>query len=117
MVIIFQVDGAAAEKKAPEPEPQFQLLTNPARVIPAQEKFIKFLEDSRYEPVKAAPSGFVLLRDLKPTEAEELVLTDAPSTAAGTNAPAASATASEQGSGAMAVDEEPQPPPAFEYTS
>lgn len=115
MVIIFQVDGAAAEKKAPEPEPQFQLLTNPARVIPAQEKFIKFLEDSRYEPVKAAPSGFVLLRDLKPTEAEELVLTDAPSTAAGANAPAPSA--SEQGSGAMAVDEEPQPPPAFEYTS
>ncbi|CAO2200986.1 unnamed protein product [Urochloa humidicola] len=110
----MQVDGAAAEKKAPEPEPTFQLLTNPARVIPAQEKFIKFLEESRYEPVKAAPSGFVLLRDLKPTEAEELVLTDAPSTAATNNAPAASA--SEQGS-AMAVDEEPQPPPAFEYTS
>nr|CAB3482441.1 unnamed protein product [Digitaria exilis] len=111
----MQVDAAAAEKKGPEPEPQFQLLTNPARVIPTQEKFIKFLEDSRYEPVKTAPSGFVLLRDLKPTEAEELVLTDAPSTAAGTNAPAPSA--SEQGSGAMAVDEEPQPPPAFEYTS
>jgi 26S proteasome regulatory subunit N2 len=108
------VDGAAAEKKAPEPEPTFQLLTNPARVIPAQEKFIKFLEESRYEPVKAAPSGFVLLRDLKPTEAEELVLTDALSTAAANNAPAPSA--SEQGS-AMAVDEEPQPPPAFEYTS
>ncbi|CAL4997482.1 unnamed protein product [Urochloa decumbens] len=110
----MQVDGAAAEKKAPEPEPTFQLLTNPARVIPAQEKFIKFLEESRYEPVKAAPSGFVLLRDLKPTEAEELVLTDAPSTATANNAPAASA--SEQGS-AMAVDEEPQPPLAFEYTS
>ncbi|RCV29543.1 hypothetical protein SETIT_6G022000v2 [Setaria italica] len=110
----MQVDGAAAEKKAPEPEPTFQLLTNPARVIPAQEKFIKFLEDSRYEPVKAAPSGFVLLRDLKPTEAEELVLTDAPSTAAANNA--AAPNASEQGS-AMAVDEEPQPPPAFEYTS
>ncbi|CAO2189289.1 unnamed protein product [Urochloa humidicola] len=109
----MQVDGAAAEKKAPEPEPTFQLLTNPARVIPAQE-FIKFLEESRYEPVKAAPSGFVLLRDLKPTEAEELVLTDAPATAATNNAPAASA--SEQGS-AMAVDDEPQPPPAFEYTS
>ncbi|CAO2206165.1 unnamed protein product [Urochloa humidicola] len=110
----MQVDGAAAEKKVPEPEPTFQLLTNPARVIPAQEKFIKFLEESRYEPVKAAPSGFVLLRDLKPTEAEELVLTDAPSTAATNSAPGASA--SEQGS-AMSVDEEPQPPPAFEYTS
>ncbi|KAG2577491.1 hypothetical protein PVAP13_6NG102800 [Panicum virgatum] len=109
----MQVDGAPAEKKAPEPEPTFQLLTNPARVIPAQEKFIKFLEESRYEPVKAAPSGFVLLRDLKPAEAEELVLTDAPTTATANNAPAPNT--SEQA--AMAVDEEPQPPPAFEYTA
>ncbi|KAG0522970.1 hypothetical protein BDA96_07G083100 [Sorghum bicolor] len=109
----MQVDGAAAaEKKAPEPEPTFQILTNPARVVPAQEKFIKFLEDSRYKPVKAAPSGFVLLQDLKPTEAEELALTDAPSTAATTNAPASSASEP----AAMAVDDEPQPPPAFEYT-
>ncbi|KAL6659058.1 hypothetical protein ACP70R_003098 [Stipagrostis hirtigluma subsp. patula] len=112
----MEVDGAA-EKKAPEPEPTFQILTNPARVVPAQEKFIKFLEGSRYEPVKAAPSGFVLLRDLKPAEAEELVLTDAPSTAA-TNGSSAAAT-SQQGSGssAMAVEEEPQPPQPFEYTS
>ncbi|KAL6843181.1 hypothetical protein ACP4OV_026894 [Aristida adscensionis] len=112
----MQVDGAA-EKKSPEPEPTFQILTNPARVVPAQEKFIKFLEGSRYEPVKAAPSGFVLLRDLNPTEAEELVLTDALSTGAA-NASAAPA-ASQQGSGAaaMAVDEEPQPPQPFEYTA
>lgn len=105
-----------AEKKAPEPEPTFQILTNPARVVPAQEKFIKFLEGGRYEPVKLAPSGFVLLRDLKPTETEELVLTDAPATQA-TNA--AAATAGQQGSGAaaMAVDEEPLPPQPFEYTS
>uniref|UniRef100_A0A0D9X5I3 26S proteasome non-ATPase regulatory subunit 1 homolog n=1 Tax=Leersia perrieri TaxID=77586 RepID=A0A0D9X5I3_9ORYZ len=110
----MQVDGAA-EKKAPEPEPTFQILTNPARVVPAQEKFIKFLEGGRYDPVKLAPSGFVLLRDLKPTETEELVLTDAPATQA-TNA---AATAGQQGSGAaaMAVDEEPLPPQPFEYTS
>jgi 26S proteasome regulatory subunit N2 len=57
--------------------------------------------------VRAAPSGFVLLRDLKPSEAVDLVLDDAPSTTP------------EQGSGsaAMAVEEEPQPPQAFEYTS
>jgi 26S proteasome regulatory subunit N2 len=108
------VDGAAAEKKAAEPEPAFQVLTNPARVVPAQEKFVKFLEGSRYKPVKAAPSGFVLLQDLKPTEAEELALTDAPSTAAATTNALASS-ASEPA--AMAVDDEPQPPPAFEYTS
>ena len=111
----MQIDGAAAEKKEPEPEPTFQILTNPARVVPAQEKFIKFLEDSRYDPVKLTPSGFVLLRDLKPSEAEELVLTDAPSTAATTNGSGTAAAASQQS--AMAVDEEPQPPQPFEYTS
>ncbi|KAF7837149.1 26S proteasome non-ATPase regulatory subunit 1-like protein A-like [Senna tora] len=87
----MQVDSPP-EKKS-EPEPSFEILTNPARVVPAQEKFIKFLQDSRYVPVKLAPSGFVLLRDLRPTEPE-------------------------QGSAsAMAVDEEPQPPQPFEYTS
>ena len=44
--LCFKVDNAT-EKKAPEPEATYQLLTNPARVIPAQEKFIKFLENSR----------------------------------------------------------------------
>ncbi|GJN36702.1 hypothetical protein PR202_gb25587 [Eleusine coracana subsp. coracana] len=105
----MQVD-VTAEKKAPEPEPTFQILSNPARVLPAQEKFIKFLQGSRYEPVSAAASGFVILRDLKPEEPEELVLKDGPSTAVATNASATPAPA------AMAVDEEPQPPPAFEYT-
>ncbi|KAJ4722975.1 26S proteasome non-ATPase regulatory subunit 1-like [Melia azedarach] len=110
----MQVD-APQEKKA-EPEPSFEILTNPARVVPAQEKFIKFLEDSRYVPVKSAPSGFVLLRDLRPTEPEVLSLTDAPSS---TQSPAGgSTTGAQQGSGsAMAVDEEPQPPAPFEYTS
>uniref|UniRef100_J3MRB5 26S proteasome non-ATPase regulatory subunit 1 homolog n=1 Tax=Oryza brachyantha TaxID=4533 RepID=J3MRB5_ORYBR len=108
----MQVDGAA-EKRAPEPEPTFQILTNPARVVPAQEKFIKFLEGGRYDPVKLAPSGFVLLRDLKPTETEELVLTDAPATQT-TNAAAAQQVS---GAAAMAVDEEPPPPQPFEYTS
>lgn len=116
LYITRQVDGAV-EKKAPEPEPTFQILMNQARVVPAQEKFIKFLEGSRYNPMKLAPSGFVLLRDLKPTEAEELVHTDSPSTVA-TNASSTATAASQQGSGsAMAVDEEPQPPQPFEYTS
>jgi len=113
----MQVDNAS-EKKAPEPEATYQLLTNPARVIPAQEKFIKLLENSRYVPVKPAPSGFILLRDLQPTEAEDLALTDAPTTVAGSTGNTAPA-AGQQGSGssAMAVDDEPQPPQPFEYTS
>ena len=108
-----QVD-CPPEKKS-EPEPSFEILVNPARVVPAQEKFMKFLEESRYVPVKLAPSGFVLLRDLKPTEPEVLSLTDTPATAA---SPAGGAPTGQQGSAsAMAVDEEPQPPQPFEYTS
>nr|GME03402.1 26S proteasome non-ATPase regulatory subunit 1 homolog A-like [Ipomoea batatas]GME15247.1 26S proteasome non-ATPase regulatory subunit 1 homolog A-like [Ipomoea batatas] len=106
----MQVD-APAEKKT-EPEASFEILTNPARVVPAQEKCIKFLEDSRYVPIKlSSPSGFVLLKDLRPEEPEVLSLTDAPSTASNAAGGSAAAPA------AMNVDDEPQPPPAFEYAS
>ncbi|CAL5337225.1 hypothetical protein CsSME_00020409 [Camellia sinensis var. sinensis] len=112
----MQVDNPAAEKRV-EPEPSFEILTNPARVVPAQEKFIKFLEEGRYVPVKLAPSGFVLLKDLRPAEPEVLSLTDAPSSTG--SAAAGGSTTGQQGSAssAMAVDEEPQPPQPFEYTS
>jgi 26S proteasome regulatory subunit N2 len=60
--------------------------------------------------VKVAPSGFILLRDLRPHDAEELVLADTPLTV-GTNASSTAAAPSE------AVEEEPQPPQPFEYTS
>ncbi|XP_023006476.1 26S proteasome non-ATPase regulatory subunit 1 homolog A [Cucurbita maxima] len=108
----MQVDNPP---KKTEPEPSFEILTNPARVVPAQEKFIKFLEESRYVPVKLAPSGFVLLRDLRPSEPEVLSLTDTPSSTA---SPASGSAIGQQGLGsAMAVDEEPQPPQPFEYSS
>ncbi|GFP92861.1 26S proteasome non-ATPase regulatory subunit 1 homolog a [Phtheirospermum japonicum] len=107
----MQVDSTADKK--PEPEPSFEILTNPARVVPGQEKFINFLEESRYVPVRSAPSGFVLLKDLRPDEPEELSLTDTPSSAAASNA-----AGQQQGSAtAMAIDEEPAPPQPFEYTS
>ncbi|KAF3790142.1 26S proteasome non-ATPase regulatory subunit 1-like protein A [Nymphaea thermarum] len=106
----MQVDGVT-EKKI-EVEPSFEILTNPARVVPAQEKYIKFLEESRYVPVKLSPSGFVLLRDTRPTEPEVLSLTDAPSSVATT---AAGSTGQQGSATAMAVDEEPQPPQPFEY--
>ncbi|KAF1872879.1 hypothetical protein Lal_00015982 [Lupinus albus] len=110
----MQVDSPR-EKKS-EPEPSFEILTNPARVIPAQEKFIKFLQDSRYVPVKLAPSGFVLLKDLRPTEPEVLSISDTPSSAASAAA-GGSATGLQSSAAAMAVDDEPQPPQPFEYTS
>ncbi|TYJ19833.1 hypothetical protein E1A91_A09G218900v1 [Gossypium mustelinum] len=110
----MQVDSPP-EKKS-DPEPSFEILTNPARVVPAQEKFIKFLEDSRYVPVKLAPSGFVLLRDLCPNEPEVLSLTDAPTSTA-SPAGGSTAAAGQQSSSAIAVDDEPQPPQPFEYSS
>lgn len=109
----MQVDSPT-EKKS-EPEPTFEILTNPARVVPAQEKFIKFLQDSRYVPVKLAPSGFVLLKDLRPTEPEVLAITDTP--ASTTSTAGGSGPGLQSSSSAMAVDEEPQPPQPFEYTS
>ncbi|KAK6122778.1 hypothetical protein DH2020_043476 [Rehmannia glutinosa] len=80
---------------------------------PAQEKFIKFLENSRYVAVKSAPSGFVLLKNLRPSEPEVLALTDS-LTSTGSNVGASATTGS---ASAMAVDEEPAPPQPFEYTS
>ncbi|WOL13194.1 hypothetical protein Cni_G21963 [Canna indica] len=112
----MQVD-TASEKKV-EPEPSYEVLTNPARVVPAQEKYIRFLEESRYVPIKLAPSGFVLLKDLQPTEAEVLALSDAPTTSPSNVTGAGATSTGQQGSGssAMAVDEEPQPPQPFEYS-
>ncbi|KAL5725582.1 26S proteasome non-ATPase regulatory subunit 1 A [Ranunculus cassubicifolius] len=89
-------------------EAAFEILTNPARVVQAQEEFIEFLVGSRYEPVNLAASGFVLLKDLRPTEPVELSIGDlrAPMPASGEAAGQVDA---------MNVDAEPQPPQPFEY--
>ncbi|KAG0583531.1 hypothetical protein KC19_3G144500 [Ceratodon purpureus] len=111
----MDVEGGA-EKKAAVVEASSEVLSNPARVVPAQEKFIKFREDSRYAPLKLkrAPSGFVMLRDMTPSEPVELVSTDTPVSggAGGAAAPAAA----NPSAAAMAVDDnEPPPPEPFEY--
>ncbi|CAM8915188.1 unnamed protein product [Rhodiola kirilowii] len=112
----MQVD-TPAEKKL-EPEPTYETLTNPARVVPAQEKYIRFKDESRYVPVKPAASGFVLLRDLRPSEPEILSLTDTPSTAA-SSVPTGTTTGQQNSSTSTAAtaNDEPQPPQPFEYTS
>jgi 26S proteasome regulatory subunit N2 len=106
----MDVEGGV-EKKSAVAEPSFEVLSNPARVVPAQEKFIKFREDSRYAPLKLkrAPSGFVMLRDMTPSEPVELVSTDTPVSGAAAAAPAANPTT------AAMEDNEPPPPEAFEY--
>uniref|UniRef100_A0A0D6QRD2 26S proteasome non-ATPase regulatory subunit 1 homolog n=1 Tax=Araucaria cunninghamii TaxID=56994 RepID=A0A0D6QRD2_ARACU len=109
---VMQVDNAS-EKKA-EAEASYEVLTNPARVVPAQEKYIEFFEKSRYMPIKLAPSGFVLLKDTKPSEPEVFVLTDAPTSVASPG----SASNPQASASAMSVDVgEPQPPQPFEYSS
>ncbi|KNA17360.1 hypothetical protein SOVF_079920 [Spinacia oleracea] len=69
--------------------------------------------------VKLAASGFVFLKDLRPEEPEVLSLTDAPASASATttNSDDADAPVQQGTVAAMAVDEEPQPPQPFEYTS
>jgi hypothetical protein len=62
---------AGAKKKK---EPSFEVLENLSRVIPAQLKFVKFRDNSRYVPVKKQLSvGIVILNDKKPTEPTELM--------------------------------------------
>ena len=79
-ILCFQVEQADKVPE-PEPEPSSEVLQNPARVLPAQEKYIRFSDDSRYTPICKAAAGFVLLKDRTPELPEELALTEAPATA------------------------------------
>ena len=98
--------GEGAGKKTSEPSKEE--LANPARITPAQERYVRFDEGSRFLPVtaagKAAPSrGFVVLRDTTPGEEVEYVTSSRTPPAAAAAAPAA------------AAEEEPAPPEAFEF--
>ena len=55
----------------PEVEPEFEILENPARVLPTQERAISLLPDARYVPVTPGRvSGIIVLRDQRPDDAE-----------------------------------------------
>lgn len=61
-------DSVKEESKDKTPEPNEVILSNPSRVLPAQEKVIEFLE-SRYVPaVFNRKSGILVLRDKNPDE-------------------------------------------------
>eukprot|EP01063_Lacrimia_lanifica_P021722 TRINITY_DN2924_c0_g4_i1.p1 TRINITY_DN2924_c0_g4~~TRINITY_DN2924_c0_g4_i1.p1 ORF type:complete len:994 (+),score=463.38 TRINITY_DN2924_c0_g4_i1:62-3043(+) len=87
------------EKKEPE-EPKFEILSNPARVTPAQLNVLSFAEDKRYSLVKPGVAmGCVLVKDNSPDDDEELVPMVNP-----------------QNVGANADDaDEPGPPDSFEW--
>ncbi|KAL3926891.1 MAG: hypothetical protein SGPRY_003087 [Prymnesium sp.] len=85
---------------AEEPQPDMEILENPARVLRTQEKYISLLPNSRYVPVAAGRrAGIIVLKDTTPDEAEDLLQITA-------LAP----------DGANADEEEPLPPAPFEFT-
>jgi len=72
------------DEKKEEPEPDFEIKSNPARVTPAQVKYLSFPEDERYAPIKKGVDvfGIVLLRDKNPGAEEHIVSPATTSTAA-----------------------------------
>uniref|UniRef100_A0A7S0E0P0 26S proteasome regulatory subunit RPN2 C-terminal domain-containing protein n=1 Tax=Hanusia phi TaxID=3032 RepID=A0A7S0E0P0_9CRYP len=91
----MEEDKQGSEKKK---EPNTTILSNPARVLPAQRKYITMPSDCRYEPVSKKLWGIVMLRDLKPDEKAEIVEVSIPATALPPK-----------------EEEEPPPPEPFEY--
>jgi len=88
--------GDAEKKKVAEkPEPEFELLDNPARVTRAQLKYITFDVDPRYVPITEGVHGVILLKDTKPGESEDIIEGGVPSL------------------GVQDDQDEPEPPPSF----
>eukprot|EP01128_Nolandella_sp_AFSM9_P005247 TRINITY_DN250_c1_g1_i2.p1 TRINITY_DN250_c1_g1~~TRINITY_DN250_c1_g1_i2.p1 ORF type:complete len:1031 (+),score=352.39 TRINITY_DN250_c1_g1_i2:158-3250(+) len=61
------------EEEKKEPEPEFELLNNPARVTRTQLKHISFDVDSRYVPISEGVHGIVVLKDTTPDLNEEII--------------------------------------------
>ncbi|XP_034939926.1 26S proteasome non-ATPase regulatory subunit 1 [Chelonus insularis] len=65
-------DKDKSEKK--EPEPNFEILQNPARVLRQQLKVVQMVEGSQYAPVKDLQiGGIIMMKHIKPDSEEELV--------------------------------------------
>lgn len=65
-------------EEAEEEEPLFEMLQNPARVLPAQMRYLRFDVDNGYEPLEFSrhgglETGIVILKNLKPDEPEKIV--------------------------------------------
>merc|ERR1712147_61712 len=96
-------DKEKKEEKADEPEPNFELLSNPARVMKAQLKVVS-LEDVKYQPIKDLSIGGVIMLNrakLGADEKEEIV---------------EPILVNKGGSSTDSEEEEPAPPEPFQYT-
>eukprot|EP00742_Colponemidia_sp_Colp-10_P001792 GILJ01001916.1.p1 GENE.GILJ01001916.1~~GILJ01001916.1.p1 ORF type:complete len:980 (-),score=200.10 GILJ01001916.1:129-3032(-) len=114
-------DAMEVEKKEEKKkeEPSEETLSNPARVLPAQVKYISFDQQGRYVPVtKGRSSGILVLQDRRPNEPEDLLVPTQPSTAAAataTPAAPAAAVAPAPTAAATSVEQEPEAPEPFEW--
>lgn len=62
-----EAEAREKEEAVVEVESSSYEVSNPARVVPAQLKYIAFPAETRWEPLRrGAKSGIVLLRDLRP---------------------------------------------------
>lgn len=87
-----------SDEKVKEPEANFEILSNPARVLRQQLRVVQVAPGSRYKPVKDLKyGGIVLLKDLQKNDPEDLVQ---PVAAGGPK---------------VEEDKEPDPPEPFEY--
>ena len=86
------------DSKEEKPEPSFELLKNPARVMRQQLKVITVAPGSRYQPMKdLTHGGIIVMKDLQKAEPEKLVK---PVAAKGPK---------------VGPEVEPEPPEPFEY--
>ncbi|XP_076436013.1 26S proteasome non-ATPase regulatory subunit 1-like [Babylonia areolata] len=87
------------EKEKEAPEPTFELLQNPARVMKNQLRVLSPAEGTRYRPVKElSHGGIIMLKDVKPDQEEDLV------------------EFVQAGGPKTEEEEEPEPPEPFEWT-
>nr|XP_050847452.1 26S proteasome non-ATPase regulatory subunit 1 isoform X1 [Vespula vulgaris] len=67
-------DAEKGEKEKKEPEPNFEILQNPARVLRQQLKVIQLVDGSHYVPVKDLQiGGIVMVKHIQADTEEELV--------------------------------------------
>jgi len=95
------VESVTDKKTKKEEEPDFKMVENPARTIPAQLKKLSLPNDCRYGPLKPVTvGGVIIMKDGKSNEPEDLIEPLPAST---------TVTTEDEG-------DEPEPPEPFEYT-
>ena len=75
----MQEDEKEDEKAPAVPEPTSYEVANPARVVSAQQRFVAFPPDGRWQPLQpGARSGIILLRDTRPGATPPLTRANGP---------------------------------------